>query len=330
MAFPLFLIPMVDSQIKKKEDLKKAISVILVVSLLAASIVYLQFFTGEFYILQGSSDTTEDLNFIEGYLSSTEDSYLFNLIGLHIKGPMPPVGLNYFKFGFSEKIIVPASLLFAFFRFQKGKNNYRYLLLFIFLFFATLLTGSRSVLLTILFCVLILHLFYKGKLRWGFILGIIFSIFALTYMIGPLLSIMNLSEFGTLVSRMFYMDDFYKFVQNHPEVIFAGSNPQNYLNVSGAGQPPHHFFVFGILYDGIIITLALFIIFYKLLKDKRQLHTKDKELLAIGYGLWASLFGFVFIYGQTSYLTWSTPHNMFFCMITGLLISSYRISNNPA
>lgn len=325
MALPLFLIAMVNDQIKNKEDLKRAINIILIVSLIATVIVYLQFSTGEFYILQNDSVTTDDPNFINWYLSSTEDSYLFNLVGLHIKGPMPPVGLNYFKFGYSEKIIVPASLFFALFKFETGKKRYVCLILFFFLFLATLLTGSRSVLLALLFAVLIIHLFYKKRLKWRFILFIIFSIFAITYMVGPLLSIVNLSEFGTLVSRMFYMDDFYKFIQDHPLVLFAGSNPESYLDLTGSLQPPHHFFVFGIIYDGIIVTIALFLIFYKLLKATKNINSNDSELLAIGYGLWTSLFGFVFIYGQTSYLTWSVPHNMFFCIIIGLLIASYRI-----
>jgi hypothetical protein len=317
---------MVDSKIKDKADLKRAINIILIVSLLASLIVYLQFFTGNFYILQDSTVTADDLNFIEGYLSSTEDSFLFNLIGLHIKGPMPPVGLNYFKFGYSEKIIVPVSLFFAFYKFKINRKRYLYFVFFFFLLSATLLTGSRSVLLTFLFVILILHLFYKKKLKWSFILFIIFSFFTVTYLIGPLLNIIKLEEFGTLASRMFYMDDFFRFIQKYPLFLLTGSSPESFLNLTSSGQPPHHFFAFGIIYDGIIVTIALFFIFYKLLRRTRIIYSEDTELLAIGYGLWTSLFGFVFIYGQTSYLTWSTPHNMFYCIIIGLLMATSRIS----
>lgn len=325
MALPLFLIVMIDSQIKTKADLKRAVNIVLFVSILATFVVYLQFFTGGFYILQNGSVTKDDLNFIEGYLTSTEDSFLFNLVGLHIKGPMPPVGLNYFKFGYSEKILVPAALLFASFKFQKERRH-THLLLFIFLLMATLLTGSRSILLTFLFTSLITHLFYKRRLKWGFILFIIFSFFAVTYLIGPLLSIVKLEEFGTLASRMFYMEDFFQFIRNYPSVLFAGKSPESFLNLTASGQPPHHFFAFGIVYDGIIVTSILFFAFYKLLKSTRVFKTDDRELLSIGYGLWVSLFGFVFIYGQTSYLTWSIPHNMFFCIVIGLLIATHRIS----
>jgi len=326
LALPLFLVGMVDGYVKNKNDLKKAIKLILFISLISTIIVYLQFFTGDYYILQRHLDlTTEDINFIGGYLSSTEDSFLFSLIGLHIKGPMPPVGLNYFKFGFSEKIIVPISILFAFYRFETTRKRNRYLVLFLLLLMATLLTGSRSVLLTFLVVLLVIYLNHKKKLRWNFILFVIISFFVVTYLIGPFLNIINLEEFGTLASRMFYMDDFFKFVQKYPGVLFAGSSPENFLNQTGAGQPPHHFFAFGIVCDGIVVTFLLFYFVYHLLKYTRHFRTSDRELAAIGYGLWASLFGFVFIYGQTSYLTWSTPHNMFYSIIVGLLISAYRI-----
>jgi hypothetical protein len=326
LALPLFLVVMADSEIKNKADLKKVIRMILLVSLFGTLIVYLQFFTGDFYVLQNTSVSTDDLNFIEWNLSYTEDSFLFNLIGLNIKGPMPPVGLNYFKFGYSEKIIVPATLFFALFKFQKGKSRYIYLTLFILLFFATLLTGSRSVLLTFLILLLIIHLFYKEKLRWGFIVFIILFFFVITYLIGPLLSLINLDEFGTLAGRIFYMEDFFKFVQNYPSTLIAGKSPEEFTKLTTSAQPPHHFLAFGIIYDGVIVTVILFFFFYKLLKSTRKFKTDDREVLAIGYGLWASLFGFVFIYGQTSYLTWSATHNMFFCIIIGLLIATHRIS----
>jgi hypothetical protein len=326
LALPLFLIVMVNDEVQNQDDLKRIINIILLISLLATLIVYLQFFTGQFYILQNNSVITDDQNFTDFYLSYTEDSFLFNLMGLHIKGPMPPVGLNYFKFGYSEKIIVPAALFFSMFKFKKSNRRYIYLILFLFLALATLLTGSRSVLLVFLFIASILHLFYKKKLRWNFILVIIFSFFAITYLIGPLLDVFDLEEFGTLAGRIFYMDDFFRFIQAHPLVLFAGSTPNLFLNLTSSAQPPHHFFAFGVVCDGIIVTTVLFFLFYKLLKATRNFITDDKELLAIGCGLWVSLFGFVFIYGQTSYLTWSIPHNMFFCIIIGLLMATYRLS----
>lgn len=327
LALPLFLTVMVNDQVQNQDDLKRIINIILFVSLLATLVVYLQFFTGQFYILQNSSAITDDQNFTDFYRSYTEDSFLFNLMGLHIKGPIPPVGLNYFKFGYSEKIIVPAALFFSMFKFKRSNSRYVYLTLFIFLALATLLTGSRSVLLVLLFIALLLHLFYKKVLKWNFILVIIFSFFAITYLIGPLLDIFDLEEFGTLAGRIFYMDDFFKFIQAHPLVLFAGSTPDLFLSLTSSAQPPHHFFAFGVVCDGIIVTTVLFFVFYKLLKATRNFTTENKELLATGYGLWVSLFGFVFIYGQTSYLTWSIPHNMFFCIVIGLLVATYRLGN---
>jgi hypothetical protein len=137
---------------------------------------------------------------------------------------------------------------------------------------------------------------------------------------------MNLEEFGTLASRIFYLDDFFKYIHTNPLVLFAGTYPEHFTNLTGAAQSPHHFIAFGILSDGLIITVVLFAILYKVLKTTRTLETRDIELRAIGSGLWASLFVFVFIYGQTSYLTWSIPHNMFFCIIIGLLLATYRLS----
>lgn len=328
LALPLILVALVDSAIKNKADLKRAVGLILAVSLIGTFIVYLQFFTGNFYVMQENAVMADDPNFIEWNLSATEDSFLFNLIGLQIKGPMPPVGLNYFKFGFSEKIIVPVSLFFAMFKFGKGKMRYVYLMLVFLLLFATLLTGSRSVLLTFLFVFLVIHLFYKKKLRWSFILFIIAVFFAAIYFIGPLLSIIKLEEFGTLAGRIFYMEDFFKFVANYPQVLIAGDKPESFIKLTGASQPPHHFFAFGIVSDGLIVTLILFYVFYRLLKRTRNFRTNDSETLAIGSGLWASLFGFAFIYGQTSYLTWSIPHNMFYYVIIGLLLAAYRINKN--
>jgi hypothetical protein len=326
LALPLFLIVMVNDQIKNENDLKGIVKIILLVSLLATLIVFLQFFSGQFYILQSNSTITDDQNFADFYLSYTEDSFLFNLMGLHIKGPIPPVGLNYFKFGYSEKIIVPAALFFSMFKFKNGNRRHIHLILFFLLVIATLLTGSRSVLLVFIFTTLIVHLFYKKKLRWNFILFIIFSFFAITYLIGPLLNVLDLEEFGTLAGRISYMDDFFRFIQVHPLALFAGSTPDLFLKLTSSAQPPHHFFAFGVVCDGIIVTTVLFFLFNRLLKRTRNFVTEDKELLAIGYGLWASLFGFVFIYGQTSYLTWSIPHNMFFCIVVGLLLATYRLS----
>lgn len=326
MALPLLLIFIVDDQVKSKDDLKKAINLILLISILATLVVYLQFITGHYYLLQNTSDAiTEDADFTDFYLSYTEDSLLFNALGLHIKGPMPPVGLNYFKFGYSEKIIVPAIMFFALSRVQKGGKKWLSIALYVFLLFATLLTGSRSVLLTLLVLVPIVHLQYKNKLKWKLILFVIFFFFAITYLIAPVLSIIDLDELGTLAGRAFYMEDFFSFIRKWPIALFAGKTPESYLQLTGAQQPPHHFLSFGIVFDGIVITALLFIIFYKFLKNTFRLQTEDNELRAIGYGLWASLFGFVFIYGQTSYLTWSTPHNMFFCIIIGLLIATRRL-----
>jgi hypothetical protein len=327
-ALPLFLVYIVVDRVKQKNDLKKVVKIILFVSLIATAIVYLQFVTGNYYILQRNDAlAVDDIDFNDWYLSATEDSFLFNFIGINIKGPIPPVGLNYFKFGYSEKIIVALSLSLALFKFRKSNKRYVYFLFFFLILIATLLTGSRSILLAFLFILLIIHLFYRNKLRWNFMLIIILSFFLVTYLIGPLLSIINLEEFGTLAGRIFYMEDFFSFIAKHPRVLFAGSSPDEFIKVSGANQPPHHFFAFGIIFDGIIVTSILFFCFYKLLKKTRNFRTKDPEILAIGFGLWASLFGYVFIYGQTSYLTWSIPHNMFFCIITGLLIATYKISN---
>lgn len=298
--------------------------------MVATLIVYLQFFTGKFYILQSTQVDTDDSNFIDFYLNYTEDSFLFSLMGLHIKGPIPPVGLNYFKFGYSEKILVPAALLFSMYKFQKSKRKFISLGFFIFLLIATVLTGSRSIILTFLFTSLLTHLFYKRKLKWKFLLFIIFSLFAIIYLIGPLFSIINLPEFGTLAGRMLYMDDFFTYIRNRPAVLIAGSSPELFLKLTESSQPPHHFFAFGVVYDGLIITSILFYALYRVLKVTRNIEGQDSELLAIGYGLWVSLFGFVFIYGQTSYLTWSTCHNMFFCMVLGLLIATYRLSKSES
>lgn len=330
LALPLFLIVIVNEQVQNKDDLKRIINIILFVSVVATAVVYLQFFTGQFYILQSNSSITDDQNFADFYLSYTEDSFLFSLMGLHIKGPIPPVGLNYFKFGYSEKIIVPAALFFSMFKFKKGNGRYIYLVLFLVLALATLLTGSRSVLLVFFFVALILHRFYKKRLKWNFILLIIFSFFGITYLVGPLLGVFDLEEFGTLAGRIFYMEDFFKFIGAHPFVLFAGSTPDFFLRLTSSAQPPHHFFAFGVVCDGIVVTTVLFLLFYKLLKATRNFFTEDKELLAIGYALWVSLFGFVFIYGQTSYLTWSIPHNMFFCSIMGLLMATYRLSKKQS
>lgn len=324
-VFPLFLVVITESLVKTKEELKYILNLIIFFSFIGTAVLVLQFITGRFYILQNSAVIPDDLNFIEGYLSATQDSFLFNLLGLHIKGPMPPVGLNYFKFGYSEKIIVPVSLFFSYFLYNK-EHNKRNLFLFFILVFATLLTGSRSVLLTFLFIMLILFLFKNNKLKWGFIQFTIIFFFAITYMIAPLLNFINLEEFGTLASRMFYLNDFFNFIANYPKVLFAGSSPVLFLTLAKSEQPPHHFFAFGTMYDGLIVTSIFFYMVYKLLKSTYKINNMDNELVSISHGLWASIFGFVFIYGQTSYLTWNTPHNMFFCIVAGLLLATNRIA----
>jgi hypothetical protein len=266
---------------------------------------------------------------MQQYVQGTEVSILFSYLGLKILGAIPPVGLNYFKFGYSEKIIVPFVLCFSFFLFNSRKRKkIAYLILSMSFFIATLLTGSRSILLTLIFAPLILLGFQNGKMKWKHINFIIFSFFGFVYLLAPTLKVINLEEFGTLLTRIFYMADFYKYIINHPIVLLFGSNPDSFMKFAKTGQPPHHFFSFGIIYEGIIVTTILFGALYFLLKKTFNVQNLKQDLLAIHYGLWVSIFSFVFIYGQTSYVTWSTPHNMFFCIIIGLLIASYNIIFN--
>lgn len=121
------------------------------------------------------------------------------------------------------------------------------------------------------------------------------------------------------------MDNFYNYILNNISVLLIGSNPDLFMKFGKTGQPPHHFFAFGIIYEGIFVTSIFFGALYFLLKKTFNVQNLKQDLLAIHYGLWVSIFSFVFVYGQTSYLTWSTPHNMFYYIIIGLLISSYNI-----
>lgn len=328
-AFPFVLIFIVANLIKDEVALKRMINIIIIISLVATIVVYLQYYTGNFYILQKSLTTEVDSQtYMQQYVQGIEDSILFSYLGLKILGAIPPVGLNYYKFGYSEKIIVPFVLCFSFFLFSSRKRKkIAYLILSMSFFIATLLTGSRSILLTLIFAPLILLGFQNGKIKWKHINFIIFSFFGFVYLLAPTLKIINLEEFGTLLSRIFYMDDFYKFISNNTFTLLFGNNPDTFMTVSGSGQPPHHFLAFGIIYEGVIITIVIFGVLYLMLKKTFYLKGHDGEVMAIHYGLWASIFAFVFIYGQTSYVTWSTPHNMFFYIIIGLLISSYNIIN---
>ena len=328
-AFPLVLIFIVANLVKDEISLKRMINIIIIISLVATIVVYLQYYTGNFYILQNSITSEGGSLTFTQYVQTTENSILFKYLGLKILGPIPPVGLNYYKFGYSEKIIVPSVLCFSFFLFSGiKKKKVAYLILSMYFFIATLLTGSRSILLALIFAPLILLGFKNGKVKWKHINLIIFLFFGFTYLLAPTLNLVNLPEFGTLLSRIFYMEDFYKYIINHPIVLLFGSNPDLFMKFAKIGQPPHHFFAFGIIYDGIFVTAIIFGMLYFLLKKTFKVENLKQDLLEIHYGLWMSIFSFVFIYGQTSYVTWSTPHNMFFCIIIGLLIASYNIIFN--
>jgi hypothetical protein len=328
LAFPLAIIGIVVCLIRTKSDLKKIVNLILVISVISSLLVYLQFLTGKFYVLQTESFlNSEERFFLSSYLESTEDSIFFQLLHLNIKGPIPPVGLNYYKFGFSERILVPLAICSAMGFFSKKRSEkFFYWILFLLQFMATLLTGSRSILMTAILIVLLLFLFYRQKLKWRFVEVLLIAIFIIIYFIAPLLSVIGSEELGTLASRITYLDEFFKYISANPSVLIAGTNADDFIKFSNAGQPPHHFFAFGIIADGTIITILLFASIYLVLKKILRFKPLDKEVLAICYGIWASIFAFIFIYGQTSYVTWSIPHNVYFYFMIGILIAGYRLS----
>jgi len=331
LVFPVIIIGIVVNLVKSKEDLKRMINLVIIVSMISVLVVFMQFITGKFYVLQTEEFLNSDEKFfLAGYLESTADSLFFQLFGLKIKGPIPPVGLNYYKFGFSEKIIMPMAICASLALYSK-KRSKKYLLVALFAaqFVATLLTGSRSVLVTALCIVFVLILFYTKKFKWRLIEGTIAFFFLVIYFIAPFLTIIGGEELGTLASRVFYLDEFFKYIYSNPMVLITGSNADAFIKFSNAEQPPHHFIAFGIISDGLIITLVIVTIIFILLKRITFFTTLDKEILAIGYGLWAGIFGFIFVYGQTSYLTWAIPHNMYFLFMIGLLIAVYRITAVP-
>lgn len=329
-AFPLILIVIVANLVKDETALIRIINLIIIVSIVSTIVVFLQYYTGNFYILQKELPNDNDTQrYMQQYIQGTEDSIFFNFLGLKILGEIPPVGLNYYKFGYSERIIVPFTLCFSLLLFAESKpRKMMYWILSLLFFIATLFTGSRSVLLTLLLVMLILWGFLRNKIKWKYVNITIALFFGLIYFLAPTLKLIKLEEFGTLLSRITYMDDFYNFIISHPLTLLIGANPDAFMAATRAAQPPHHFLAFGIIYEGLIVTLIIFGSLYLLFNKTYKVKHEKSKIIAIHYGLWVSIFAFYFIYGQTSYVTWSTPHNMFFFIMIGLLVASCNILCN--
>ena len=87
--------------------------------------------------------------------------------------------------------------------------------------------------------------------------------------------------------------------------------------------------------DGAIVT-ALFVTLLALLLHgawhaiQRGLARGAGSQTAVKVGLWTGIFLRVFFYGQSSYLTWSTPHNIDLFLAIGLLLHLTTVDDAAA
>jgi hypothetical protein len=89
-------------------------------------------------------------------------------------------------------------------------------------------------------------------------------------------------------------------------------------------QPPHNFILFNTVYDGILATCVLVILFVDIFhqswkKNRPWLTARTEKLATLRLAVWLGLFARILLYGQLTYLTWSPGHNIDLFLTLGFL-----------
>jgi hypothetical protein len=330
---PMALIALMARWAPSRTVLAKWRVALLGAALVSTGICFVQFLTGRLFLVEA-----EDLDVAVSFKVKEAASYLlFSSLGISVDNGLGR-GLNYFSFGYSEMMFIPLALLSAGALWaRRWWMRAASIALALPIAVGILLSGSRSVLLIALCGVAIQVLWRARILRLPALWALVLAFPAALYLAPSFSFLFSEEEMGTLFGRLDYIAAFPAYAAAYPLQCVTGTDIDNFLRRAGIEQPPHHFVLFGVARDGIIVTVLFVALLVTVLHrswhaidrsladgangaDGADFANGDRSLAAVKIGLWTGIFLRIFFYGQTSYLTWSTPHNIDLFLAMGLLV----------
>jgi hypothetical protein len=319
-VLPLFLILVIVKFPRNRQFVKTWGFVVVAAATISTLVCYAQFFEDKLFLV-------EDENFQDTvtFKASQATSYLiFQTLGFAPERLAR--GLNTYSFGYSEVMFLPSFLLLSYVLISK-KRLIKVLLtlLLFFIVGGIFISGSRSVLLLLFFGFFVYALVYKRMLIESHLWWLAVAFQALLFAVPSLLFIFNVEELGTLLGRFEYLKAFETYVWSYPQRLLMGSDVIKFMERTGAAQPPHHFYLFSAVYDGLIVATVFLLLIIRILRFSwKRIEKGFKErrdvVSIVQLAVWLAIFVRIFLYGQTTYLTWSTAHNIELSVTLGFLI----------